>query len=241
MTAGRRILVALLFSGLAHGVVLTTGTATLPSQPEAVEAGRLSVHLQGGMQTATLPEQKTTPAAEPKSQGDDPKPAKEPESPPKATAEPSPKADSVDGIQRAPKKQPAETAKQPTVREIEQIAAAGRPEENESEAPQNKAPLSAADVKKALQASLEDELAKHLHYPYLARRRGWEGTVVLRLRFDDQEQIDATEIVKSSGHRVLDQAALNAIAKARISQVTSRLGGAELQLDLPVIYRLKDG
>lgn len=104
------------------------------------------------------------------------------------------------------------------------------------------APAVAPGARKAVRARLEDELARHFHYPFLARRRGWEGKVVLRLRIDGRGRIDSTEIAESSGHGVLDRAALDAVAKvALIPGAAERLGGIGLSLELPVIYRLREG
>lgn len=104
------------------------------------------------------------------------------------------------------------------------------------------APAVAPGARKAVQARLEDELARHFHYPFLARRRGWEGKVVLRLHIDGRGRIDSTEIAGSSGHGILDRAALEAVAKvALVPGVAERLGGIGLYLELPVIYRLREG
>ena len=44
-------------------------------------------------------------------------------------------------------------------------------------------------------------------YPIIAVRRGWEGVVVLRVEVDTGGKPVAVDIEKSSGHRVLDDAA----------------------------------
>jgi TonB family protein len=47
-------------------------------------------------------------------------------------------------------------------------------------------------------------------YPLLARQRGWEGTVTLRLKVLPDGTVGAAEVVRSSGHAILDTAALEA-------------------------------
>jgi len=47
-------------------------------------------------------------------------------------------------------------------------------------------------------------------YPAVARRMGQEGTVKLRLRIDREGAVTDAEIVRGSGHRLLDKAALKA-------------------------------
>jgi protein TonB len=46
-------------------------------------------------------------------------------------------------------------------------------------------------------------------YPMIARRVGWEGTVMLRLTVSPQGRVSRADVVTSSGHVELDQAAQN--------------------------------
>ena len=86
---------------------------------------------------------------------------------------------------------------------------------------------------------LQRELSARFRYPYIARRRGWEGRVVLGLRLAPDGRIHRPRVVHSSGHRVLDHAALDAVAGAGpLDWAPPLLQGAVLDLDLPVIYRL---
>ncbi|OSS41477.1 Ferric siderophore transport system, periplasmic binding protein TonB [Desulfurella amilsii] len=55
-------------------------------------------------------------------------------------------------------------------------------------------------------------IEKHLRYPYLARRNGYEGTVVLSFILQDSSFKDIN-IVKSSGYSILDKSAIDAIKK----------------------------
>ncbi|MFP4408514.1 MAG: energy transducer TonB [Spirochaetaceae bacterium] len=47
-------------------------------------------------------------------------------------------------------------------------------------------------------------------YPDSARRAGWAGTVVLELSIGRRGRVDEFELVESSGHEILDEAALRA-------------------------------
>lgn len=49
-------------------------------------------------------------------------------------------------------------------------------------------------------------------YPRIAMRKGWEGTVLLRVRVDARGRPVSVEVVRSSGHRVLDEAARRAVS-----------------------------
>ncbi|MBC8179210.1 MAG: energy transducer TonB [Desulfobacteraceae bacterium] len=48
-------------------------------------------------------------------------------------------------------------------------------------------------------------------YPKRARRRGYEGTVVLEVLVDTDGRVKELRVLKSSGHRVLDKAALKSV------------------------------
>jgi protein TonB len=52
-------------------------------------------------------------------------------------------------------------------------------------------------------------------YPPIARRRGWEGSLVARIRVGADGLVEAASVEESSGYEVLDAAALEAIRKWR--------------------------
>lgn len=76
-------------------------------------------------------------------------------------------------------------------------------------------------------------LSKHLFYPAAAVTQGLEGEVVLLLTLDGTGHILAAEIAKSSGHRMLDEAALDA------ARHIGALPGNPRQTLLPVTFRLQ--
>jgi len=67
-------------------------------------------------------------------------------------------------------------------------------------------------ISKADYAFLRKLIEKHLTYPYLARRNGYEGTVVVSFILQDAS-IKNISIVKSSGYSILDKSAVDAIKK----------------------------
>jgi len=76
-------------------------------------------------------------------------------------------------------------------------------------------------------------LSKHLFYPPLAVTQGLEGEVVLLLTLDAGGQIRSLAIAKSSGHALLDDAALDAVRHI------GALPGNPPQTLLPVTFRLQ--
>ncbi len=81
-------------------------------------------------------------------------------------------------------------------------------------------------------------LAKQFHYPMLARKRGWQGEVLLAFTLDTSGTITDARIARGSGYSALDRAALNSLA--RVSGLGIPLSG-QLRFELPVIYSLSGG
>lgn len=75
-------------------------------------------------------------------------------------------------------------------------------------------------------------LTRDEFYPREAIKQGIEGRVVLQLTMDEAGKVTAIDVASSSGHAVLDSAALK--AATRIGQ----LPGGRHQLLLPVEFRL---
>jgi len=87
--------------------------------------------------------------------------------------------------------------------------------------------------KRQVQAA-QQKIAKHLYYPAEAVSRGLEGEVRLMLALTEDGSIADVQIASSSGHAILDNAAIKAAyAMGRLSGVTAR------EMILPVIFRLQ--
>lgn len=72
-------------------------------------------------------------------------------------------------------------------------------------------------------------------YPAVARRRGYEGRVVLRVVVDANGAVEAIEVAESSGHRILDRAALRTVRAWRF--VPARRDGAPVAASVAVPVR----
>ena len=111
-------------------------------------------------------------------------------------------------------------------------------------APNPPADLSAAiasDVRvDAVAARLNLEVMRPFHSPPLAVRRGWQGTVLLGVRIGSDGAIESIHLAQSSGHALLDRAALGALAKVRRIDLDDDPLRAALDLQLPIIYRLEE-
>jgi periplasmic protein TonB len=92
-----------------------------------------------------------------------------------------------------------------------------------------------------LLGELQTRLSKHLTYPNRARRRGWQGNVMLGLHIDENGQFNNVRLIHSSGYSLLDNSALSAIAKLGFISRSDTLGAAQaMDLQLPVRYRLQE-
>ncbi|MEW6514391.1 MAG: TonB family protein [Pseudomonadota bacterium] len=76
-------------------------------------------------------------------------------------------------------------------------------------------------------------LAREEFYPREAIERGWEGRVVLLLAIDAAGRVTGIEVASSSGHAILDDAALRAATRI------TALPGGRRQVLLPVEFRLE--
>jgi protein TonB len=84
------------------------------------------------------------------------------------------------------------------------------------------------------QLTAERKLAEHVYYPEEAIARGLEGEVRLLLTLDANGAVIEAQVADSSGHAVLDQAAL------RAAYAMGALTGIERrEIILPVRFRLR--
>jgi protein TonB len=92
-----------------------------------------------------------------------------------------------------------------------------------------------------IQAQLLVELQRYFEYPLLARRRGWEGTVLLSFVVESDGALRRIQVARGSGYDLLDNSAVAAVHRVeRLTEARHWLDGRSLQMDIPVIYRLKE-
>jgi TonB family protein len=79
-------------------------------------------------------------------------------------------------------------------------------------------------------SQLRHDLMQYFYYPPLARRKGMQGTV------------HNIRVVKSSGYAILDLAAQDAMQRLeKLSWYAATMHGKDMDLELPVIFRLTEG
>jgi protein TonB len=78
-------------------------------------------------------------------------------------------------------------------------------------------------------------------YPLDAVRNGWEGTAVAELRINTEGRVSACRIVKSTGHKVLDDATCNLfVRRAKFHPAIDEFGRPmeDVVVSPPIEWRL---
>ena len=78
-------------------------------------------------------------------------------------------------------------------------------------------------------------------YPERARRKGWEGTTLLRVLVDRRGKSKAIQVSQSSGFAALDGAAVKAVEQWRFYPAQNGNGPVESWVRIPIIFRLVRG
>jgi protein TonB len=101
--------------------------------------------------------------------------------------------------------------------------------------------LTSAAKHRKIRNALQEALLPRFDYPPLARRRGWQGRVNVGLHVEADGDLTRIHLVKSSGHVLLDRAAVRNITELRsIPRATQWLEGNGIDMVLPVRYQLAD-
>ena len=79
-------------------------------------------------------------------------------------------------------------------------------------------------------------IADSIEYPIVARRMGWEGTVVVGFTLSKDGDLLGVEIIKSSGYSLLDEYTVSVI-----KEVYKRfpLPKSDVRIKIPVSYHLE--
>lgn len=77
-------------------------------------------------------------------------------------------------------------------------------------------------------------------YPLAARRRGVEGTVLVRAEISAGGECQRAELKKTSGHEMLDQAALEAVKKWRFVPAKRGNQAVVAWVEVPITFKLEN-
>lgn len=96
-----------------------------------------------------------------------------------------------------------------------------------------------ADGLRQFRLALAREARRFKRYPARALEAGWSGTAEVRLTFADAGP--RAEVVRGSGHDVLDEAALEMLRQAApATPMPASLRGRAFAVSLPVVFDLPD-
>ncbi len=76
-------------------------------------------------------------------------------------------------------------------------------------------------------------------YPLLARRRGYQGTVVLKVLVTREGKVSKLEVEKSSGYKILDKAAMRAVKSWLFDPGLRNGKRVEMWVRVPICFRLQ--
>ena len=89
-------------------------------------------------------------------------------------------------------------------------------------------------------SELNQIMRRERSYPRSARRRGLEGTVLVELVVDARGRLIKASVIRSSGHEVLDQAALADVRKMKsLPKPPKALKRRSVKLHIPFEYSLQ--
>jgi protein TonB len=76
-------------------------------------------------------------------------------------------------------------------------------------------------------------------YPSMARRKGYEGTVVMEVFVDREGRVRDLNLFQSSGHKVLDRAAMKAVKGWLFEPARRGEEKVDMWVKIPLTFRLK--
>ncbi len=148
--------------------------------------------------------------------------------------QPAPLLEPVHTAQRTISKEPVETNTETT--ETFQAESRNTMETSAALNPR----LSQEESDRHLRSSVLELVTQRLSYPAIARRKGWQGVVILALHIESDGLISDLHVNETSGYAALDQAAMKSLQLASIPGARQWLHGHSIDLLIPIEYRLLD-
>lgn len=90
-----------------------------------------------------------------------------------------------------------------------------------------------------LAETLRERIEELKRYPAMARMNNWQGKVVLKFVVKEDGTVENLEVVQSSGHAVLDEAAMDTIRRASPLPLKHELGKPRVTFQFPISYTLR--
>lgn len=245
--SGRRTWVIIGGTVLALHVIAAWAFSQNSSKPP-VTAGAAPVVTLAEFVAAPAPKpsvaQQAAEPAKPKPQPE-PRPEPEPE-PPDPIPAPEPKPEPVPKVEQEVADRPEEETPDESNVDPDQVAAqesiASEQQAKEAQSIQAKNDDSqrVTQQKASWEGQLAAHLERHKRYPYMARNRREEGTVVLRFTVNRRGEVLESELEKKSGYFLLDREVQAMLKRAQpLPKPPRELRGRTIEVILPIEFALR--
>ena len=92
-----------------------------------------------------------------------------------------------------------------------------------------------------IRIAIKKSLNNHFRYPAQARRREWQGRVVLNFRLKKEGSLIDIRVKTSSGYQILDQSALQTLHTISPLTLIKPLSFTDpLEMQIPIVFRLNE-
>jgi protein TonB len=165
--------------------------------------------------------------------------------PPKPKPKPEPRAQPPRPTPKPPEKpleKPEEQPEEKRARATPQAAPAEATKRTAAPtAPQRSSTAIPSKAEVSWQSRLLSHLGRYKRYPHAARRRGAEGTSLVRFTVDGAGKVLSVSLAESSGNAALDRATLAMIRRAQPlpAPPAELLTGGSLEVIAPFVYALE--
>ena len=76
----------------------------------------------------------------------------------------------------------------------------------------------------------------HPTYPLIARKKGWEGRVIIQAEIDREGNVSEIKVIESSGFKVLDNASLETLKKWKFTPAKIGNKVVDDRVNIPVKF-----
>ncbi|MEK8090048.1 energy transducer TonB [Thermithiobacillus plumbiphilus] len=205
---------------------------TIPQEPIEVEL------LTPPVAPSPAPRQPSPPAPPKAAEPTPPKP--EPKPTPKPERKVAPKPEPKPAVKPAEPEPNPEPVTQPAPTPAPPMARPAPPASASVASPAPPSPAPARPSGSATVGAKPDYLSNPApEYPMLARRRGWSGTVLLKVRVSASGSPREIRLLKGTGHEILDTAAQEAVQGWRFVAAKRNGEPVESWVEVPVRFELK--
>jgi protein TonB len=227
----RRLVPAALIALACHGLVFLLDPVDTATKPR-LKAARQPVNINLAHFVPAAPK---PPPPEVRKQPPPPKPKPKPE-PPNPKPKPKPKPKPPPKPRPKPQPQPKPVAPEPPQVALEAPPPAPAQRATKVAAVADPGPPRQAPLKEATPLYADNPPPR---YPRSARRRGHQGTVLLAVHVNVEGRVDDLELRTSSGFKVLDEAALEAVRTWRFASGRRGDTPVAMWVEVPIRFELQ--